>query len=234
MPRRRRSSASGELSSLSLAASPQAASFASSSEASPAPSLIFSSTSPSPASSLTSSPSLGPKRMSFQGIGGGSAPGAVEPLSLGAPLQPSSVELAKYASDIIRNEAYALLALAARLAPAAYPLLDDEGSHTVRAGSDSGSRSLGGVDSSDEGSYDGGADEADPKSPAESDVQLDESRTNQAFRNVVNLVQSMPRHGKVLVSGIGKSGIVARKMVATFCSLGAFPLPPAVLSSYDR
>jgi len=32
----------------------------------------------------------------------------------------------------------------------------------------------------------------------------------------------MPAHGKVLVTGIGKSGIAGKKMVATFCSLGTF------------
>ncbi|BGP12556.1 hypothetical protein JCM10213v2_000473 [Rhodosporidiobolus nylandii] len=47
-----------------------------------------------------------------------------------------------------------------------------------------------------------------------------ESRTNVAFQNVVDLVTSMPPHGKILVTGVGKSGIAGKKMVATFCSLG--------------
>ncbi|GAA5873232.1 hypothetical protein JCM3774_000089 [Rhodotorula dairenensis] len=213
MPRRRRSSASAgdpvqlqQLSSLSLLTSPQSQS--GSSDASVPPSLVFSSSSPSPASSLTSSPSLGPKHFSHSAAG-------PEPLSLGIPLQPSGIDLAKYASDIIRNEAYALLALAARLAPAAYPLLDDEGAHVVRADSSSSSVA---TDSSDDGSDE--SDDLYAKSPVDLAIEVDESRTNQAFRNVVALVQAMPRHGKILVSGIGKSGIVARKMVATFCSLG--------------
>lgn len=215
MPRRRRSSASTagdatglqQLSTLSLSSSP----LSSSSDSSAPPSLIFSSTSPSPSSSLSSSPSLGPtKRFSHSAA-------VPDPLSLGAPLQPNSVELAKYASDIIRNEAYALLALAARLAPAAYPLLDDDGAHVVRA---TDSSSSAGTDSSDDGCEDSD-DAAYAKSPVGVESHVEESRTNQAFRNVVTLIQSMPRHGKILISGIGKSGIVARKMVATFCSLGA-------------
>lgn len=213
MPRRRRSSASAaadsvqlqQLSSLSLLASPQ--SHSGSSEASVPPSLVFSSSSASPASSLTSSPSLGPKQFSPSAAG-------PEPLSLGIPLQPSGVDLAKYASDIIRNEAYALLALAARLAPAAHPLLDDDGAHVVRTDSSSSVA----TDSSDDGSDE--SDDLYAKSPVDLAIDAEESRTNQAFRNVVALVQSMPRHGKILISGIGKSGIVARKMVATFCSLG--------------
>lgn len=212
MPRRRRSSASTgdrlqqQLSTLSLLAQPPQSQSGTSDESTP-PSLIFSSGSVSPASSLTSSPSLGPKRFSHSAAG-------PEPLSLEIPLQPSSVDLAKYASDIIRNEAYALLALAARLAPAAYPLLDDEGAHVVRTDSSSSV----GTEPSDDGSEE--SEELYAKSPVDPAIEVAESRTNHAFRNVVTLVQSMPRHGKILISGIGKSGIVAKKMVATFCSLG--------------
>ncbi|KWU46814.1 SIS domain-containing protein [Rhodotorula sp. JG-1b] len=214
MPRRRRSSASTgdrlqqQLSTLSLLSPPPQSQSGSSSDESTPPSLIFSSGSVSPASSLTSSPSLGPKSFSHSAAG-------PEPLSLEIPLQPNSVDLAKYASDIIRNEAYALLALAARLAPAAYPLLDDEGAHVVRTDSSSSV----GTEPSDDGSSEE-AEELYAKSPVDPAIMVEESRTNHAFRNVVTLVQSMPRHGKILISGIGKSGIVAKKMVATFCSLG--------------
>ncbi|TKA52716.1 hypothetical protein B0A53_04169 [Rhodotorula sp. CCFEE 5036] len=213
MPRRRRSSASAgdrlqqQLSSLSLLSQPPQSQSGTSDESTP-PSLIFSSGSVSPASSLTSSPSLAPKRFSHSAAG-------PEPLSLEIPLQPNSVDLAKYASDIIRNEAYALLALAARLAPAAYPLLDDEGAHVVRTDSSSSV----GTEPSDDGSSEE-SEELYAKSPVDPAIEVEESRTNHAFRNVVTLVQSMPRHGKILISGIGKSGIVAKKMVATFCSLG--------------
>ncbi|GAA5960100.1 hypothetical protein JCM8115_004534 [Rhodotorula mucilaginosa] len=213
MPRRRRSSASTgdrlqqQLSSLSLLSQPPQSQSGTSDESTP-PSLIFSSGSVSPASSLTSSPSLAPKRFSHSAAG-------PEPLSLEIPLQPNSVDLAKYASDIIRNEAYALLALAARLAPAAYPLLDDEGAHVVRTDSSSSV----GTEPSDDGSSEE-SEELYAKSPVDPAIEVEESRTNHAFRNVVTLVHSMPRHGKILISGIGKSGIVAKKMVATFCSLG--------------
>lgn len=212
MPRRRRSSAADplqqQLSTLSLLSPPPPPqSQSGSSDESAPPSLIFSSGSVSPASSLTSSPSLGPKSFSHSAAG-------PEPLSLEIPLQPNSVDLAKYASDIIRNEAYALLALAARLAPAAYPLLDDEGAHVVRTDSSSSV----GTEPSDDGSEE--SEELYAKSAVDPAIEVEESRTNHAFRNVVALVQSMPRHGKILISGIGKSGIVAKKMVATFCSLG--------------
>ena len=58
----------------------------------------------------------------------------------------------------------------------------------------------------------------------ESHVQIgwerSESRTNLAFKEVVDSLGRLPAHGKVVITGVGKSGIVAKKMVATFNSLG--------------
>jgi len=133
--------------------------------------------------------------------------------------------MAVYASNIIRNEAYALLALAARLAPAAHPLHDEDGAyfgHTASAAAPMSSSSS--SDEGGEGSQTGELLPPDLDEPVSggrsSDDVLVESRTNVAFRQVVDLCQSMPPHGKILVTGVGKSGIAARKMVATFCSLG--------------
>lgn len=69
----------------------------------------------STSSSLASSPALPP----FPYFS------SVPDLYLSDP-RPTALQLASYASSIIRNEAYALLALAARLAPAAEPVIDEE------------------------------------------------------------------------------------------------------------
>ncbi|GAA6031962.1 hypothetical protein JCM8097_003363 [Rhodosporidiobolus ruineniae] len=191
----------------------------SSSDDSAPPSLLFASTSPSPVSSLASSPSLDPKRLAFP----------PSPLLLDAdrptpasaqiagPSKPTSTQLAQYASMVIRNEAYALLALAARLAPAAHPLVPDDELAGYGGAPSSGT-------SSEEGSVEGAEDREARRDreelPSPFPMSREESLTNVAFRHVVDLVTSMPPHGKILVTGVGKSGIVGRKMVATFCSLG--------------
>ncbi|GAA6053349.1 hypothetical protein JCM3770_004125 [Rhodotorula araucariae] len=194
-------------------------------ESSP-PSLLFSSASASPASSLASSPSLDPKRTGFPVPSpfslDGHPPGSPAPLSS----KPSAAQLAVYASNLIRNEAYALLALAARLAPAAHPLPDDDGGYFSGgvAGAPSCGTSDGGSDALSASSSGGEMVPLDLDEPASrgrrSDAVLEESRTNVAFRHVVDLVTAMPAHGKIIVTGVGKSGITGRKMVATFCSLG--------------
>ncbi|GAA5997409.1 uncharacterized protein JCM10292_000242 [Rhodotorula paludigena] len=217
-PRRRRAS---DGLTFSLSALSQSLVSSSSSDESAPPSSLFSSTSASPTSSLASSPSLDPKRSSSFAFPphlhldgpAHAAIGAETALS-----KPSSTDLAHYASTVIRNEAYALLALAARLAPAARPLLDEDGVYREQYEGDGSSTSSiedvpAGLDLLDD-PQPGGRDRRG------TDVVPDESRTNVAFRQVVELVQSMPAHGKILVTGVGKSGIVGRKMVATFCSLG--------------
>ncbi|GAA5859660.1 hypothetical protein JCM8547_006181 [Rhodosporidiobolus lusitaniae] len=204
-------------STFSLSSSMHSSSASFSSDESAPPSLLFSSTSVSPASSLAPSPSLDGKRFAFSPPHFSldhPAPPPIEAL----PARPTSTQLAQYASNVIRNEAYALLALAARLAPAAHPLLEDE--YTQASPSS--------LPSSEEGSVEDVEDrerEVDPAAilegvPFSPVLPREESRTNVAFRNVVDLITSMPRHGKILVSGVGKSGIVGRKMVATFSSLG--------------
>ncbi|GAA95422.1 uncharacterized protein L969DRAFT_299190 [Mixia osmundae IAM 14324] len=50
----------------------------------------------------------------------------------------------------------------------------------------------------------------------------------QAFSDTLARISTMPAHGKVVFIGIGKSGLVARKTVATFCSLG---IPAVYLSA---
>ncbi|GAA5903237.1 hypothetical protein JCM8208_002248 [Rhodotorula glutinis] len=190
-------------------------------ESSP-PSLLFSSTSASPSSSISSSPSLDGSKRSLPFP----PPFSLDAGSPGSGLKPSPTQMAVYASNIIRNEAYALLALAARLAPAAHPLHDEDGAyfgHTASA-APAPSSSSSSSDEGGEGSQTGELLPPDLDEPVSggrsSDDVLVESRTNIAFRQVVDLCQAMPPHGKILVTGVGKSGIAARKMVATFCSLG--------------
>ncbi|KAI5478434.1 hypothetical protein MNV49_005075 [Pseudohyphozyma bogoriensis] len=142
-----------------------------------------SSVSESPFSSLASSPALPPTSR-----GSPILDDLCLPDSLDLPSrQPTKTQLSSYAAQIIRNEAYALLALAARLAPAAEPIQDD-------------------------------ADE--PFAAEYDDHHRSESKTNVAFRGVIEALAGLPPHGKIIVTGVGKSGIVARKMVATFNSLG--------------
>ena len=80
----------------------------------------------------------------------------------------------KYAADLVRKEAQALLVLANRL------------EHKQE-------------------------DEADSLSDA--------------FSKALNLLSSMDKHGKLIFTGIGKSGLLAKKAVATFNSLGKLLRP---------
>ncbi|GAA5897342.1 hypothetical protein JCM6882_001862 [Rhodosporidiobolus microsporus] len=183
-------------------------------------SLLFSSTSASPASSLPPSPSLDPKRFPYSAPSlsylDGAAPTS-PPAAIAGPSKPTPTQLSQYASMVIRNEAYALLALAARLAPAAHPLDVEEEPYT---GGDRRYSATGSEEGS-EGDVDYRGLPVEPSSLEGVPPPVrEESRTNVAFRHVVDLISSMPPHGKILVTGVGKSGIVGRKMVATFCSLG--------------
>ncbi|GAA5946993.1 hypothetical protein JCM3765_002107 [Sporobolomyces pararoseus] len=181
------------------------------------PSLVSYSSSGSPNSSLASSPALRPKLLPALST----TTDDLSPLSpftsrsdsITTQQLPTSTDLSLYAASIIRNEAYALLSLAARLSPASQPIVSDE--------------ELDSASNSESSSYEGlGFDEDTHPSRRESISGpsgvpiLQESRTNVAFRQVVNLIRDMPAHGKVLVTGVGKSGIAGKKMVATFCSLG--------------
>ncbi|GAA6018116.1 hypothetical protein JCM11491_003323 [Sporobolomyces phaffii] len=196
--------------SQSLLSNPDLASTSPSEYESTSPSLLSYSSSGSPVSSLASSPALRPKLLPALS----SATDDLAPLSSfpsRSPL-PSTSDLSLYAASIIRNEAYALLSLAARLSPASQPIVSDEelDSASSEASSDQG---LG----FDEDTHPSRRQSI--SGPCGTPI-LQESRTNVAFRQVVDLIRDMPVHGKVLVTGIGKSGIAGKKMVATFCSLG--------------
>lgn len=208
------SPASTYASSASLASLPDAFSSSSSSYTSSFPPF---SSCPSPSSSLSSSPALKP------------APGflpVLEDLALddGPARLPTEKEVAEYAAATIRNEAYALLALASRIAPAGSRIVGEaeewHGSfsaetaeHVERPSSESGSEGRGSPE----------FDFEQVGSPRVA-VRLEESRTNSAFSQVVKSLASLPPHGKILVTGVGKSGIAGQKMVATFNSLGTLPL----------
>ncbi|GAA5876021.1 hypothetical protein JCM16303_006994 [Sporobolomyces ruberrimus] len=180
------------------------------------PSLVSYSSSGSPASSIASSPALRPKLLpALSSATDDFSPLSTSPSrsdSITTSQLPSTTDLSVYAASIIRNEAYALLSLAARLSPASQPIVSDEELDSA---------------SSESSSVEGlGFDEDTHPSRRQSIsgpsglAILQESRTNVAFRQVVDLIRDMPAHGKVLVTGIGKSGIAGKKMVATFCSLG--------------
>ena len=59
-------------------------------------------------------------------------------------------------------------------------------------------------------------------------------KINLSFSKVVNLILSN-KNGKIIISGVGKSGIIARKWAATFSSTGtpSFFLDPTNASHGD-
>ncbi|GAA5922465.1 uncharacterized protein JCM15063_003311 [Sporobolomyces koalae] len=202
--------------SQSLLSSSDAAFTSPSDSESTSPSLLAYSSSGSPGSSLQSSPALRPKLLPALSSATDDLPLlSTNPARSGAisdETVPSTTDLSLYAASIIRNEAYALLSLAARLSPASQPIVSDE--ELDSANSEASSFEGFGFDEDTHPSR-----RQSVSGPMGSPI-LQESRTNVAFRQVVDLIRDMPAHGKVLVTGIGKSGIAGKKMVATFCSLG--------------
>lgn len=132
----------------------------------------------SPSSSIASSPCLAPTRFSP----------IPDDLGFLSDARPSPSQVNAYAASIIRAEAYALLALAARMTPSDGRVPDDEclADFSIQPGPD----------------------------------QDRETRTSGAFIQAINALAALPAHGKILVSGVGKSGIAGRKIVATLNSLG--------------
>ncbi|KAM0755490.1 SIS domain-containing protein [Meredithblackwellia eburnea MCA 4105] len=135
---------------------------------------------------------------------------ALRPSASGSPVadelcladtKPSPRQVTAYAASIIRAEAYALLALADRMTPSSSPCLDDLDAPFS-------------------------PDFITPSSSSRSLSPVEESRTNNGFLNTLNSLAALPPHGKILVTGVGKSGIAGRKIVATLCSLG---IPAAFL-----
>lgn len=161
---------------------------------------------PSPSSSLASSPSLKPA---------GGFPPVLEHLSLDD--EPTAAQISAYAAATIRNEAYALLALASRIAPAGVRIVGEGDESAYEYSSTSAEGSEASSDLSDDG-----AESLPQGSPSigEPARLRGESKTNLAFGQVIRMLSSLPPHGKIVVSGVGKSGIAGRKMVATFTSLG--------------
>ena len=51
-------------------------------------------------------------------------------------------------------------------------------------------------------------------------LEQEEETDPDSFTSAVEAIQSMEKYGKILLSGVGKSGLLARKAVATFNSLG--------------
>lgn len=170
-------------------------------------SLSPNSSSVSPASSIQSSPRLqySDRRLSpvFDELNLAACHDQVKSTT-STTAGPTATELSAYASNIIRNEAYALLALASRIAPAAAPILDADQQHSSATAVGASAAGDGGV--------------VDLR---RSSSRRAESKTNKSFTAVVEQLRQLPAHGKVIVTGVGKSGIAGRKLVATFCSLGA-------------
>jgi hypothetical protein len=118
----------------SSAFSPVSCSSSTAGDSSP-PSLLFSSTSASPSSSLASSPSLDPKR-SYAFSPPHLTLDSQQPPPQIARSKVDPTQLTAYAASVIRNEAYALLALASRLAPAAsQPFVSDDEVYRQHSGS---------------------------------------------------------------------------------------------------
>lgn len=105
----------------------------------------------------------------------------------------------RYAADIVRKEAKALLDLANRLDAAG----DDEDEAE---------------DDSEE--EEEGEERERAQSTARQQEDLFSSLPNATLFQAVNAISSMQKHGKLVLTGVGKSGLLARKAVATFNSLG--------------
>ncbi|KAK4701451.1 hypothetical protein P7C70_g4785, partial [Phenoliferia sp. Uapishka_3] len=139
------------------------------------------SSSTSPSSSLASSPALNPTK-SFSPI--------PDDFHL-VDSKPSPSQVTNYAISVIRAEAYALLALAARMTPADEPIVDDDlvsADYAIQSGVQH--------------------------------KQKEATRTGKAFLRTVKALCELPKHGKIIVCGVGKSGIAGRKIVGTLNSLG--------------
>jgi hypothetical protein len=135
---------------------------------------------------------------------------------------PTPHELSTYAASIIRNEAYALLALASRIDP----IISSSPINSSRSNSASSTpalsrRSSSSVSHSYSSSVSSDYDAAIADESEEEIAAVEQSRSNIAFRECIRILSTLPKHGKIIVTGVGKSGIVGRKMVATFCSLGS-------------
>lgn len=92
-------------------------------------------------------------------------------------------EVRRYAAEIVRKEAKALLDLAARL----------------------------------------DAEPDDVLHPQHEQVpRLKPEQTQDAYTRAVEILKSMDSHGRIIMTGVGKSGLLARKAVATFNSFGKF------------
>lgn len=136
---------------------------------------------------------------------------------------PSTRDLASYAAQVIRNEAKALLALADRLDHHAHVVAPLERrphvpppASTAAAAADAApfiSASVSGGTCSDLA-----AERLEQQQPA---ADSPSSSSAHAFARVVRTLAGAPRHAKLVISGVGKSAIIARKLVATMCSLGA-------------
>ena len=201
------SPASTYASSASLASLPDC--FSSSASSSTGSFPPFSSC-PSPSSSLSSSPALK------------AVPGALPVLDDLAldDRQPTQREVAAYAATTIRNEAYALLALASRIAPAGLRIVGEAYEYQAQFSAESHEREdRTPSDSGSEGTSSQEFEYEQVGSP-KLGVTVEETRTNSAFTQAIRLLSSLPPHGKILVTGVGKSGIAGQKMVATFNSLG--------------
>lgn len=62
----------------------------------------------------------------------------------------------------------------------------------------------------------------DPEVAYEEDMpRLKPEDVQDNFSKAVEILQSMDTHGKIIMTGVGKSGLLARKAVATFNSFGA-------------
>lgn len=178
---------------------------------------------PSPSSSLASSPALKPS----PSCASGQQSPLIEPLSLDdSARQPTARDVSAYAATVIRNEAYALLALASRIAPSGMKVVSEP--EEMRAYRQRPSSADGQNRAIDDDEPDSEASSADEHHHLDGSATEEESRTNVAFSQAVRNLSALPAHGKILVTGVGKSGIAACKMVATFTSLGT---PPPARSS---
>ena len=66
------------------------------------------------------------------------------------------------------------------------------------------------------------ADRFDMVQQEDMDAEDEQPSTRQStsFEQTLSILNNLPPGGKVIITGIGKSGLLGRKAAATFCSLG--------------
>lgn len=118
----------------------------------------------------------------------------------------SRSDVRRYAAEIVRREAKALLDLASRLDPEEQ---EDE----------------------DQGEFDDDDESISSPSLSSRFSLKAPEKQHDGYSKAVELLKNMDSHGRIIMTGVGKSGLLARKAVATFNSFGTLPTTISLIYS---